>query len=335
MKRLGLSWSRERTLSNAEILEAVRLADRKGYEAVFVGEGWGRDAMLMLAHFANHTENIRLGPAVLNVFSRTPTLMAQSAATLDMLSRGRALLGLGTSSSIVVEQWNGMPFRRPLRRLRECVEVVRLALSGERVHYTGEVFELRRFTMDIRPVQERVPIYISADAPKTRALAGEMADGWHLVYVAAEGLPRLLADVEQGLKSAGRGLDECTVTPHILTLASGDEERARRLMRGHLAYYVGGMGPYFARLVSEMGFAEEARAIQQTWQEDRRRAADEVPDALVDAVTIVGDKKRCRERLQQYRDAGADLPVLAFPYGSTLDMICETIEALGEGAGRS
>ncbi len=332
MGQIAISWSRERSLTDPQILEAVRLADQKCYEATFFGEGWGRDAMLMLAYFAHHTQGIRLGPAVLNVFSRTPTLIAQSIATLDILSGGRAILGLGLSSPIVVEQWNGVPYQLPIQRVREYVDIVRLALSGERVNYDGQIFKLQRFSLDIRPVQERIPVYISADGPKMRSLAGEIADGWHGVYVSAEELPNLRNQMEEGLRRAGRSPGQCAVTSHILTLVDKDTEKARGLMRGHLAYYVGGMGPYFARLVTDMGFGKEAQAIQQAWKADRKKAADLVPDALVDAVTIVGDKEWCKSRLQKYRDAGADLPVLAFPYGSTLDMICETIEALAPGA---
>ncbi len=329
MGRIAISWSRERALTEAQILEAVRLADRKGYEASFFGEGWGRDATVMMAWAAHETKNIRLGPAVFNVFSRTPTLVAQSAATLDVLSGGRAMLGLGVSSSTVVEQWNGLPFQKPLRRLREYVEVVRLALSGQRVDYSGQIFNLRRFTMDVRPVQERIPIFISADSPKMRALAGEIADGWHAVYVSAEALPGLKSQMEEGMRLAGRHPGQCTVTPHILTLAIKDVDMARRLMKGHLAYYVGGMGTYFAGVVTQMGFGSEAQAIQQAWKLDKAKAADLVSDGLLDAVTITGNRRQCQARLQAYRDAGADLPVLTFPYGSTLDMICETIEALG------
>src|SRR5262249_38604424 len=152
-------------------------------ESLWSGENWGRDNVTLLSYVAAHTDRIGVGTSIMNVFSRSPALIAQTAATLDELSGGRASIGLGTSGALVIEQWHGVPYRKPLQRTREYIEIIRLALSGERVNYDGEIFHLQRFRLGFNPPRTNIPIYVAALGPKNVELTGELADGWLPIYV--------------------------------------------------------------------------------------------------------------------------------------------------------
>jgi alkanesulfonate monooxygenase SsuD/methylene tetrahydromethanopterin reductase-like flavin-dependent oxidoreductase (luciferase family) len=165
------------------LLSYARLAESAGYEAVWIPEAFSSDAFTLLGAVASHTKRMRLATGIVNVFSRSPALLAQSFATLDEMSDGRAIIGLGTSGPIVIENWHGVKFEKPVTRMREVVEIMRLALAGERVDYTGHFFKLRGFQMLIKPVQARLPIYLATFKPNAVRQTGEIADGWLPTHV--------------------------------------------------------------------------------------------------------------------------------------------------------
>jgi F420-dependent oxidoreductase-like protein len=243
-------------------------------------------------------------------------MTAMTAATLDQLSGGRMLLGIGSSGPQVAEGWHGQRFGAQLQRTREYVAVVRMALARERVEFHGETLELplpdgpgRSLKLTISPVQERIPIYLAAIGPKNTALAGEIADGWIPMLLSPEHLADARSLLEEGAARSGRSLAGFDIAPSVNLLISDDVDAARDAVRPLIALYVGGMGSarenFYNRLVSRYGFADAAREIQELYLAGHKDAAvDAVPDSLIDAVSLCGSADRVRERLDVYRAAG-------------------------------
>ena len=333
MRRLGITLQLGDGLSRAELVELARLAEERGYEAVFVPESWGYDAITTLAELAVQTRRIKLGTGIVPVWSRTPALLAMTAASLDELSGGRFILGLGISGPIVIQDWHGVPFERPIQRTRETIAIIRLALSGDRVTHTGEIFRVQRFPLGFTPPRPRIPIYVASIGPKNLRLTGEVADGWLPIYCSPDGLASMAEEVVAGAKAAGRDPAAVDVAPYILACFSDDGEVGRRLVRRHLAYYIGGMGTFYFNLIQRSGFGPEAEAIQGAWKRgDRAGAAEQVSDALVEALSLTRDAAASNAQLDRFRSAGATLPILMPPRGATIAMIRRTIELLAPGA---
>jgi F420-dependent oxidoreductase-like protein len=310
-------------LTAEQQLALVREAERTGYDSVWAAEAYGSDAATVLAWLAAHTERIKLGSAIFQIPGRTPGMTAMTAATLDNLSDGRFKLGLGPSGPQVSEGWHGVRFARQLQRTREYVEVVRLALSRERVEYHGDTIELplpvgpgKALKLTISPVQERIPILLAAIGPKAVSLAGEIADGWLPAFFSPDHGDALLAPLREGADRAGRSLDEVEVCPTVNLLVTEDIQAARDAIRPLLALYIGGMGSrdtnFYARLVASFGFEEEARRVQDLYLEGHRdEAAAALPDALIDGVSLIGPRDVVRERLAHFREAGVDTLILS------------------------
>jgi F420-dependent oxidoreductase-like protein len=243
-------------------------------------------------------------------------MTAMTAATLDQLSDGRMLLGIGSSGPQVSEGWHGVRFGKQLQRTREYIEVVRMALARERVEYHGETIELplpdgpgKALKLTIEPVQERIPIYLAAIGPNNTALAGEIADGWLPTLVSPEHLPELRRSLEEGAGRVGRSLDDFDIAPNVNVFIGDDIAGARDLMRPFIALYVGGMGSrdknFYNKLVARYGFEDAARDIQDLYLEGRKdEAAAAIPDGLIDLVSICGPEDRVRERLRTFAEAG-------------------------------
>jgi coenzyme F420-dependent oxidoreductase len=329
MARIGLTLPRSEDLPRQEIVEVVQQAEALGYDSVWVGESWGRDGFTWLTQLACYTSRIQLGTGITTVYSRSPALIAQTVASLDEISAGRVILGLGTSGPIVIENWHGIPFERPLRRTREYIEIIRLILSGERVHYQGEVFQLKGFRLPFTPVRPKVPIYVASLGPQNLRLTGELADGWLPIYLDARYLQDFQRDIETGAQKTGRALSAIDVAPYILSCVSEDVEAARSLVQAHLAYYIGGMGTFYANLIARYGFADEVSRVREAWgQGDRKSAASRVTDAMVAHMAICGSPKEGRDQLETYRAAGVTLPIVSFTHGASRDMIRQTLEGL-------
>jgi F420-dependent oxidoreductase-like protein len=335
--RLGLTVPISEGLTRQESLDLVRRAEELGFESAWYGESWGYDAFTTLAQVAGVTSSIRLGTLIATVFSRTPAMMAQSAASLDAISDGRLILGLGTSGPIVVRDWHGQTWNQPTRRMREYVEIVKMALAGERVDYEGELFNLKGFRLRNPRARVSVPIMIASLGPSSVEQTGEIADGWLPIFPNAQLLQEGKALLAKGAVRSGRDMGQFEIAPMILTAVSDDDPRAvRDLARAHIAFYVGGMGTFYADLVERQGFPEEASRIAQEWakpgQAGRSSAAAAVTDEMLDAMTLVGDRLHVLNKLDEYANAGVTLPIAAFPFGSDKAMIAQTVEALGPSA---
>ena len=332
MPATGLTIGSRWKIDNDNLIALARRADELRYDSIWAGESWGRDAFTVLTMIACHTSRIRLATGIATVFSRSPTLTAQCIASLDVASKGRAVLGLGTSGATVIEDWYGVKYEAPLRRTREYIDIIRMALAGQRVDHEGDIFQLRRFRMSFAPEQERIPIFVAALGPRNIALTGELADGWLPLWVHVDHLAGMKKQVEKAAVSAGRSMNEITVAPQILayvTRNSGEKAEAQHLLRDHMAYYIGGMGGYHLQLFKRYGYVEETRRITEAWANNERdKAASLVSDDMLDSVSIWGDAEDCRRKLEMYRANGADLPVIGFPHGCRLDAALHTLEAL-------
>jgi len=317
--RIGFQFPHERKAPREELLSYVQAVDQLGYDTIFVPEAWSRDAFTTLGWIAANTRRVGLGTGIVNIFSRTPALIAQSIATLDELSDGRAVLGLGTSGPVVIENWHGLKFEHGLQRTRETVEIVRLALSGERVDYDGEIFKLRNFRLGFRPKRNRIPIYIASIGPKNNALTGKIADGWMPTWLPLQGIAAARVEVSGTVD----------VAPCIMACVTNDPEQAFDLIRPHIAYYVGGMGTFYRDAVARFGFSELATHIHSLWQSGQRKEAIQaVSNELIQQVALAGSAGDCRTRLNQYREAGVDMPVIVVPHSAPHDIFMGTLEAL-------
>src|SRR4051812_27853103 len=304
-------------LTRQDQLEIVREAERLGYDSVWAAEAYGSDVATILGWIAGQTEKIKIGSSIFQMPGRSPAMTAMTAATLDQLSDGRMLLGIGSSGPQVSEGWHGVRFGKQLQRTREYIEVVRKALARERLEYHGETIELplpdgpgKALKLMIAPVQERIPIYLAAIGPKNIALTGEIADGWLPIFFAPEHVAEFRPLLEEGAARAGRSLDDgFDIAPTVNVLVSDDVDAARDAMRPILALYVGGMGSrernFYNQLVQRYGFEEAAREVQDLYLDGRKdEAAAALPTQLIDMVTLVGPRDVVGERLRIYREAG-------------------------------
>jgi len=325
-------------LSAAEQLGLVRAAERLGYDSIWTAEAYGSDAATILAWMAAQTERIKLGSAILQMPARSAAMTAMTAATLDQLSGGRMLLGIGTSGPQVAEGWHGQRFARQLQRTREYVDVVRMALRRERVRYDGETLELplpdgpgKALKLTIAPVQEQIPIYIAAIGPRNTTLTAEIADGWLPTMFSPEHVSEFRPLLEQGFARAdgAKSLADFDIAPTVNVRVTEDRAAARDAMRPYLALYVGGMGSreqnFYNQLVQRYGFGDAARAVQDLYLEGRKQeAAAALPGELIDAVSLCGPPDVVRERLALFREAGVGTLIvspMAWSFGDRRDQL--------------
>ena len=332
-------------LSAQDQLELVREAERVGFDSVWSAEAYGSDAARLLAWIAAQTERIRIGSAIFQIPARSPAMCAMTAATLDHLSNGRMILGIGASGPQVAEGWHGQRFARQLQRTREYIEIVRMALARERVVYDGEIYKLplpdgpgKALKLTISTVQERIPIYLAALGPKNTQLAGEIADGWIPTLFSPEHVAQARELLEEGARRAGRSLDGFDIAPSVNVAIDDDLERARDVMRPYVALYVGGMGSrernFYNQLVRRYGFEEAAEKVQTLYLEGKKEeAAAALPPELIDTVTLCGPRERIRERLAVYKEAGVGtlmVTPMSFEPQTRLRMVRELAELAAE-----
>jgi F420-dependent oxidoreductase-like protein len=303
-------------LSGEEQLEMAMEADKLGYDSIWAAEAYGSDAATVLGWMSAHVDRAKLASGIFQMPARTPAMTAMTAATLDNMTNGRFILGLGISGPQVVEGWHGQPFDRPLARAREYVEIVRKALARETLTYDGEFYKLPRpggpgkaLKLIIRPVQERIPIYLAAIGPKNTALAAEIADGWLPTLFAPEHVDAFRPSLEEGAARGGRSLDDLEITPQVSMGIYDDVAHARNFMRPYMALYIGGMGSrernFYNQLVTRYGYGDAAKEIQELYLSGRQAdAMAAIPDDLIDKVALTGPKEKVAERLDAYRDAG-------------------------------
>jgi F420-dependent oxidoreductase-like protein len=322
-------------------LTLVREAERLGYDSVWASEGYGTDPVTTMAWLAAGTERIRLGTGVLQVSGRTAIAAAMAAATVDRVSGGRFLLGIGASGPQVSEGWHGHRYERPLAHLRDYVGVLRTALEGRPVEHHGSEIVLplpdsrgKALSMTVTPVQRPLPVHLAAMGPKAVELAGEVADGWLPIHFPPEHLADMLAHLRAGAARAGRDASRVEVSPMVMAMVDDDGDYARDLVRPMLALYLGGMGTrgvnFYNRLAHRLGFGPAASRVQDAYFDgDLGEAVEELPDELVDALTLAGTPERVGERLRAYRKAGASRVIVGLS-APTLEDRAEQLAWLAE-----
>lgn len=315
--KLGLALPYEANLSFEEMLALTLRAEDLGFDSVWMPEAYGTDAVSILAGLAVKTSRIRIGTGIINVFSRTPALLAQTAATMDLISGGRFILGLGTSGHQVISGWHGVAFDRPVQRMRETVQIIRSVLRRDALKFEGEVFKLTQgLKLQVHPVRNQVPIFLATLTPAGLRLTGELADGWIPTLFSPDHRDLFLGDVKAGARKGGRSLDTIEISPFMRVLVDDDVGRARDEVRPWVALYVGGMGSrtknFYKETVSRYGFAQDADAIQDLYLGGRKlEAIKRVPDALVDAITLAGPPGLIKDRLAACARAGVTLLIAA------------------------
>jgi len=304
MPRIGMAFSGGPPPS--EIAAAIGLADELGYESAWVAEGHGGDQFAVLAAAAMQSKRILLGTGITSIFVRTAPTIAMAAATVDDISGGRHILGIGSSHRVQVEGEHGVPYGKPLTRTRETVELIRALLRDGKASYAGQTIQIDNFELWFKPRRPSVPIYLSAVFPKMIALCGEIADGIILTRSTVKTGP----EIRRQLAASGR---EIAVTTLLPTIVADSRKEALAALRPGLAFYAG-FFPRYNRLMAEHGFPEEAAAIAEAFARGDREAAERATsDALIDATSIAGTAAQCRARIEEYRASGIDVPVLS-PY---------------------
>jgi F420-dependent oxidoreductase-like protein len=323
--RIGVALGVTKQVGLEMLIKLAQLAESLGYESIWVPETWGTDAVSVLAVLARETERIRIAAGVLNVYSRSAALIAQTAATLQELSGGRFILGLGASGPIVVEKWHGLPYRRPIGRTQDYVKTIRLALTGKPLDSNVDGVDLAGFSLQ-NPPSVAIPIYIAALGPQNVRLTASVADGWLPIFAARGHTRPLVDDFDEASREVGRDPDHIDVAALIPTLL-GDS--AERLLRQQIAYYVGGMGTFYHDFVQRMGFADEATQIAGHWRRnDRLSAVSAVSSNLLSSSAVTGTVALARDAIDEFRAEGIKLPIIAFPHGSSPEGVAATIEAL-------
>jgi F420-dependent oxidoreductase-like protein len=324
-------------------IELVQEADRLGYHSVWAAEAYGSDTVTILSWLGALTEQIHLGAGIMQMPARTPAMTAMTAVTLNELSGGRFLLGMGLSGPQVVEGWHGQAYGKPLAKSREYVSIVRAAIARERVEHRGDHYRIPYdgedatglgipLKLTIHPTHD-VPIYLAAIGPKNIALTGEIADGWLPVFWSPESGPKLFGPaLREGFERSGEaGKDgRFDIAPTVPVVLTEDPDQARWGVRPLLALYIGGMGAkgqnYYTKLATRYGYGEEAEQIQDLYLAGQKEAAmAAVSDALVDELCIIGPREAIRDRLEAWRESGVTTLVAAANDLATVRTLAELV----------
>ncbi|MGZ4353487.1 MAG: LLM class F420-dependent oxidoreductase [Gaiellaceae bacterium] len=316
-----------------ELIELAREAERLGYDSAWAAEAWGTDAVTVLAWLAATTERIKVGSAIMQIPGRTPANAAMTAMTLDLLSGGRFLMGLGTSGPQVVEGWHGQPWGKPLVKTREYVEIVRSVWRRDVLEHHGEHYDIpytgpgttglgKPLKLMARPLRAEIPIYLASIAPRAVRLAAEIADGWIPIFFDPETARAVFGEVFER--------DGFEVAPSVPVVLTDDVQAGRDALKPYYALYVGGMGAkgrnFYNDLFVRYGFEREAAEIQELYLGGKQREAiAAIPDAFVDRVSLVGPKERIAERLDAFREAGATTILASTRDAAALRVLAELV----------
>jgi alkanesulfonate monooxygenase SsuD/methylene tetrahydromethanopterin reductase-like flavin-dependent oxidoreductase (luciferase family) len=311
-------------------VRAAQLADELGYDSFWLPEGWAYEIFSLLAEMAVKTKRIKLGTAIVNVYSRSPGLIAMSSATIDEISEGRFVLGIGTSGKRVIEGFHGRTFEKPLTQVKDVIRVTRTLLSGGRLSDgTSANAELRPFKLEMKPVRADVPIYVAALKQKAIEQIGELADGWIPTFWPYDKLSEGRAWIAAGAARAGRDASKIVTAPFTSALPVGGE-MGTRMAKQIISFYIGGMGDYYIELLTRFGFGDECKRIAELYQEKstRSQAEDAVSDRMIEALTISGDPQACVAELRRRRSFGMDLPILNLPTNMPWEVVEQFIRGM-------
>lgn len=299
-------------LSINEVLQCSEIISKTKTEAIWVPETWGMENFSMLGAMSSKTRTQKIGSSIINIYSRSPSTIAMGAATIDSLSNGRLILGLGTSSIPIVESFHGNKFEKPLQRMKEYVEIIRLALSGRKVNYDGDIFKLNNFTLLIKPQRNKIPIYVAAINKKMINLAWSIGDGV-IFYL------RPLNEMKETI-SKMQSKKKIDVTCQLITCVSEDSEEAIQRAKKTIAFYVS-VGEIYRKFLAKNGYLSETKNIFEEFKKSGFQSSHKlVTDAMLKSLAICGTPDQCKKQLDNFVNVGIDQPILQFnPIGKTLD----------------
>jgi len=307
-----IAYSLGSLLSVEQVLECSELLSHRKVDTIWIPETWGMENFSILGMISQKAPLAKIGSSIINIYSRSPALIAMGAATIDVLSNCRLVLGLGTSSIPIVEDFHGSKFDNPVLRMKEYVEIIKMVLSGTSINYSGEIFNLKNFTLLIKPPRKTIPIYLAAVNQKMVNLAWDISDGV-IFYL------RPLKEMKKTIQimQSKRKID---VTCQIITCVSEDEEIAIKRAKQTLAFYVS-VGKIYREFLAKNGYASEVKNIFEEFQVSGFKSNHElIPDDMLRSLTITGTPDQCTEQLQKFRETGIDLPTIQFnPVGNVMD----------------
>lgn len=302
-------------LSMREILLCAKMADQQeNVDSLWVPESWGRESFATLGAMSQVTKKVRLGTSIISIYSRTPATVAMAAATLDMLSDNRTIIGLGTSTAAIVENWHGLKFNKPASRMNEYIECLRLMTKGEKVKYNGEFFKINNFKILHYPQRTHIPIFMAAVNKKMVSMASKLADGTLLYLRPLEELKRTAFKLKQATK--GKGFE--IACSFICAVSNKEPEKARGRAATTLAFYIA-VGKYYSRFLAKNGFKIEVEEITAEYRKaGANSAAKFVSDRMLRSLVICGSSEECRESLSKFISTGITLPIIQFnPVGDS------------------
>jgi len=307
----------------ATVLRAARVADELGYDSIWIPEAWAYEQFQLLTEVALATRRLKVATGIANVFSRSAGLLAMSAATLDEISGGRAILGLGTSGQLVIENFHGAKYTKPLTRLSETIGICQALWRGERLTpELSTLFDARHFKLEMKPLRPRIPVYVASLQEKAIREIGRRADGWLPTFWPYRHLRDGIEWIAAGAREAGRDPADIKVAPFVAVVPLHDVAMARGMIKPLVSFYIGGMGSYYHAMFCRYGFAETADRVRELYNAGQRReAAEAVSDELIDAIAICGPAAHCREQLQEWHRCGVDTALLNLPTGVPAEMI--------------
>jgi len=299
-------------LSIDEVLKCSEVISKTNIDALWVPETWGMENFSMLSAISDRTTTQKIGSSIINIYSRSPSAIAMGAATIDTLSNGRLVLGLGTSSLPIVETFHGYKFEKPLQRMKEYVEIIRLVLSGKQVNYNRDIFNLKNFKLLIKPKRESIPIYLAAVNQKMVELAWNVGDGVIFYLRPINEMKKTIAKMQLKKK--------IDVTCQLITCVSDDSDVAIERAKRTVAFYVS-VGKIYREFLAENGFLIETTNIFNEFKKSGLKSNHElVSDSMLQSLVISGTSGECKKQVKKFTDAGIDQPIFQFnPVGNTLE----------------
>tara|TARA_B100001123_G_scaffold416955_1_gene519170 strand:- start:13796 stop:14791 length:996 start_codon:yes stop_codon:yes gene_type:complete len=328
MARFGVRLENDPNLSPQDYQELSAQAEKNGFEAVWVPEGGGRDSLTSLATIAMKTEKVKLGTGILPIFARTPTNTAMGASGMAAVSNGRFMLGLGVGHAPTVESKDGIPFKAPMTRMRETIQIIKGLLSGEEVNFSGKQFNVSGASMGSATPKTKVPVYIAALGPQMLEMVGELADGVLMNWTAADYLTEAVGHIKRGADKAGRDMGEIDIAGYVRVAVGDDVSAARDSLRHQVARYAS--NPFYRNFFAQTGFDKEMSAAASALADGSLdKAAESITEEMQDQVAVVGTVDECRNALEKRRAAGLQMPVIApFAVGDNKTSHRNVIDAL-------
>ncbi|MGH7934801.1 MAG: LLM class flavin-dependent oxidoreductase [Candidatus Binataceae bacterium] len=325
---IGVNWQGK--LDFKALIERAKVADQAGVHSIWVAEAWGRDAFTLLTLLAEHTSKTQLATSIVNIYSRTPAALAQHFGTLDELSQGRMIIGLGTSGPNVIEHFHGVRFHPPLTRMREYVDIINMLMAGTPLNYQGKVFKLGRgFTLRFEPVRKHIPIFLATLNKKSVEFTAQAADGWMPVMIPIGGLKYAIDEFRGVARQAGRDPLAVAVKAPGWVHVTTETERARAMHAGTLAFYAARMGTFYAEQLTRFGFGDEVNRIKEAWSSGGSQAATAaVAPRMLDEMGYIGDVNGAVQRLKAQEEAGTDLHPVEVDIGGDLRAFERTLSVL-------